>query len=58
MDINKKLVKLDIKLNRLYSRKAACEYKEKVKKDRMRKMRTRTLIQMGGLLQFFPLFVV
>lgn len=50
-NISKKLIKLETDLNRLRSQKAALEYKEKRKKEQLRKARTRTLIQLGGLLK-------
>ena len=55
MTISKKLIKLETHLNRLRSEKAALEYKEKRKKEQMRKSRTRTLIQLGGLLELTAL---
>lgn len=53
--INKKLIKLEININRLRSKKAILEYKEKRKKEQLRKSRTRTLIQLGGLLELTTL---
>lgn len=55
MTISKKLIKLEMHLNRLRSEKAALEYKEKRKKEQLRKSRTRTLIQLGGLLELTEL---
>lgn len=46
---------IEIKLNRLYSQKAVLEHKLKRSENNFRKMRTRTLIQMGGLLELTPL---
>jgi hypothetical protein len=46
---------LEIKLNRLYSQKAVLEQKLKRSENDFRKKRTRTLIQMGGLLELTPL---
>ncbi|MDR1235608.1 MAG: conjugal transfer protein TraD [Holosporaceae bacterium] len=45
---------IEIKLNRLYSQKAALEHKLKRSESNFRKRRTRTLIQMGGLLELTP----
>ena len=53
--INKKLIKLEININRLRSKKAILEYKERQKKEQLRKSRTRTLIQLGGLLELTTL---
>jgi hypothetical protein len=50
-----KISDLEIKLNRLHSQKAALQYKLKAKEKSQRKARTRTLIQMGGLLELSPL---
>jgi hypothetical protein len=44
-----------IRLNRLYAQKAALEHKQKRSENNYRKRRTRTLIQMGGLLELTPL---
>lgn len=55
MAISKKLIKLEMHLNRLRSEKAALEYKEKRKKEQLRKSRTRTQIQLGGLLELTEL---
>ena len=55
MIIGKKLIKLETYLNRLRSEKAALEYKEKRRKEQLRKARTRTLIQLGGLLELTAL---
>jgi hypothetical protein len=44
---------IQIKLNRLYSQKTALEHK--LKRSDFRKKRTRTLIQIGGLLELTPL---
>lgn len=42
---------IDTKLNRLRTQKAALEFKEKNQSKQQRMMRTRTLIQTGGLLK-------
>ena len=55
MIIGKKLIKLETHLNRLRSEKAALEYKERRRKEQLRKARTRTLIQLGGLLELTAL---
>jgi hypothetical protein len=44
-----KISDIDAKLNRLKSQKAALETKQKVQTKRERMQRTRTLIQVGGL---------
>ena len=41
---------IQVKINRLQSQKAALESKLKIKNNSLRKARTRTLIQMGGLI--------
>jgi hypothetical protein len=46
---------IEIRLNRLYAQKAALEHKLKRSENNYRKMRTRTLIQMGGLLELTSL---
>jgi hypothetical protein len=46
---------IEIKLHRLYAKKAALEHKLKRSENSQRKARTRTLIQMGGLLDLTPL---
>lgn len=46
---------IEIELNRLRSEKAALQFAEKKQNNRNRKTRTRTLIQMGGLLKLTPL---
>ena len=55
MIIGKKLIKLETHLNRLRSEKAALEYKERHRKEQLCKARTRTLIQLGGLLELTAL---
>jgi hypothetical protein len=44
-----KISDIDAKLNRLKSQKAALEAKQKIQTKRERMQRTRTLIQVGGL---------
>ena len=46
---------IEIELNRLRSEKVALQFAEKKQNNRNRKTRTRTLIQMGGLLKLTPL---
>lgn len=46
---------IEIELNRLHSQKAALQNKIKVMDKTERKSRTRTLIQLGGLLNISPL---
>ena len=46
---NKKLKDFEVKLNRLRSKKSALEYKLKMHTKSERMLRTRTLIQVGGL---------
>jgi hypothetical protein len=55
MDLQKQYASVEIKLNRLHSQKAALQYKLKLREESARKARTRTLIQMGGLLELTPL---
>jgi hypothetical protein len=54
-NLNKKLSNIEISLNRLRSQKTALQYKLKKQENSERKARTRTLIQMGGLLDITPL---
>lgn len=49
------LRKIEISLNRLRSQKAALQHKLKKHDNKQRKARTRTLIQLGGLLDLTPL---
>ena len=49
------LKQITIELNRLRSKKAALELKMKKSENKKRKLRTRTLIQLGGLLDLTPL---
>lgn len=46
---------IEVELNRLHSQKAALQNKLKVMDKTERKSRTRTLIQLGGLLNISPL---
>jgi hypothetical protein len=50
-----KYTDIDIKLNRLRSQKSALQNKLKSQNNQERKARTRTLIQMGGLLNLTPM---
>ena len=54
-DITKKLSNIEISINRLRSQKAVLTHKLKKQENKQRKMRTRTLIQLGGLLDITPL---
>ncbi|MDR2723976.1 MAG: conjugal transfer protein TraD [Holosporaceae bacterium] len=55
MNPQKKLAKTEIQLNRLLAEKAVISFREKHRQNNERKARTRTLIQMGGLLEITPL---
>ncbi|MDR3179627.1 MAG: conjugal transfer protein TraD [Holosporaceae bacterium] len=55
MNQQKKLAKTEIQMNRLRAQKAALSFKIKHQQNSERKARTRTLIQMGGLLEITPL---
>jgi hypothetical protein len=55
MNPQKKLARTEIQLNRLLAQKAALSFRKKHQKNNERKARTRTLIQMGGLLDLTPL---
>ena len=55
MSTSEKISDIRIKLNRLYAEKAALKHKIEKQENRARKARTRTLIQMGGLLELTPL---
>ena len=46
---------IQVKINRLQSQKTALENKLKIKNNSLRKARTRTLIQMGGLINMLTL---
>ena len=49
------IAKIDIKINRLLSQKSVIQHKLKKRAKNQRKARTRTLIQLGGLLNLTPL---
>lgn len=53
-----KLSSIEVSLNRLRSQKAALQHKMKKQEHRVRKTRTRTLIQIGGLLDITPLLTI
>jgi hypothetical protein len=55
MNLQEELIKTEILLNRLQYQKAALQHKKKHQQNSERKARTRTLIQMGGLLEITPL---
>lgn len=55
MKNSSKLSDIKIKLHRLYAERAALRHKIEKQESRTRKARTRTLIQMGGLLELTPL---
>jgi hypothetical protein len=57
-DLDKKFTDIEISLNRLRSQKAALQHKQKRKENSDRKARTRTLIQLGGLLDLTPLLSI
>ena len=48
-------LQIQVKINRLQSQKAVWENKLKIKNNSLRKARTRTLIQMGGLISMLNL---
>lgn len=50
--------KTKIAINRLLSQKAALRNRMKKQENRQRKARTRTLIQLGGLLDLTPLLAI
>ena len=52
------LKKTKIEINRLLAKKAALQHKMKKQKNSKRKARTRTLIQLGGLLDLTPLLSI
>ena len=52
---SKKLSAIEINLNRLKAKRAALEHKQKITTKRERMLRTRTLIQLGGLLSVVKL---
>lgn len=53
-----KLSGIEISLNRLRAQKAALQHKMKKHDNKERKTRTRTLIQLGGLLDLTPLLTI
>lgn len=53
--LSRKFSDIEIELNRLRSEKVALQFAEKKQNNRNRKIMTRTLIQMGGLLELTPL---
>jgi hypothetical protein len=55
LNSQKKLVSTEIKLNRLRSQKAALKHRLKQQNNTERRARTRTLIQIGGLVTLTPL---
>ena len=54
-NISKKYSNIEVQLNRLLSQKASLQHKLKLKNKSERKVRTRTLIQLGGILSLTPL---
>lgn len=52
------ITKTKIKINRLLAQKAALQHKMKKQENSKRKARTRTLIQLGGLLDLTPLLAI
>lgn len=54
----KELSGIEVKMNRLLSQKAALKNKLKRKENNQRRARTRTLIQLGGLLNLTPLLSI
>ena len=54
-NISKKYSNIEVQLNRLLSQKAFLQHKLKIKNNAERKSRTRTLIQLGGILSLTPL---
>ena len=54
-NISKKYSNIEVQLNRLLSQKASLQHKLKIKNKSERKSRTRTLIQLGGILSLTPL---
>ncbi len=57
-NFDKKLTDIEILLNHLRSQKAALEFKVKIQKNKQRKMRTRTLIQLDGPFNLTPLLSI
>jgi len=54
-NISKKYSNIEVQLNRLFFQKASLQHKLKLKNKSERKSRTRTLIQLGGILSLTPL---
>lgn len=54
----KQLSNIEIQINRLLSQKSALQNHIKKKENSQRKARTRTLIQLGGLLNLTPLLSI
>ncbi len=54
-NISKRYSNIEVQLNRLLSQKASLQHKLKIKNKSERKSRTRTLIQLGGILSLTPL---
>ena len=54
-NISKKYSNIEVQLNRLLAQKASIQHKLKIKNKSERKSRTRTLIQLGGILSLTPL---
>ena len=54
-NISNKYSNIEVQLNRLLSQKASIQHKLKIKNKSERKARTRTLIQLGGILSLTPL---
>lgn len=52
------ITKTKIKINRLLAQKATLQHKMKKQENSKRKARTRTLIQLGGLLDLTPLLAI
>ena len=56
--MTKSITKTKIEINRLLAQKAALKHKMKMQENSKRKARTRTLIQLGGLLDLTPLLAI
>ena len=54
-NLSKKHANIEVQLNRLLAQKASLQNKLKIKNKTERKARTRTLIQLGGLLSLTPI---
>ena len=57
-DISQKYSNIEVQLNRLLAQKASLQHKLKVKNKAERKARTRTLIQLGGILSLTPILEI